>query len=351
MAAHYVTSAGAGSGTGADVANAWTFQQAFDAQTSAVGGRSVVNGDVVYVCADATYTPTSTLTPSANVRTTFIGANSSGVVDGTVPVISGVSIGTPGSNPILNLNNTAQRFIGLDFNGASTVANCITCSYQQASFHNCIVRNATSYGADVTAQRVLFRRCEIYGNGGGGVNGNFDIMFLDCSVHDNTGTGLVMKYAGLVGGCVFYDNTTDIVCNENTNIFDCTFGGSTTGINTNTLGNSTAAFDCVFANCTTGWDSSHPTLAYRCYFESNTTDSDPAVVTVYTLASGTIAFTSTTDGSEDYTPGTSAPVVDAGTPLPYKANGDTNSTIGAIHPDPAASGGGGSPLQSPFIRV
>jgi len=87
MATYYVSTSGSDAAAGTSVGTAWATISYANSNTSA--------GDTVLVMADGTHNVSSALTLAAAVN--WVGANSSGVVDGTLATIAGTGTGSNAS--------------------------------------------------------------------------------------------------------------------------------------------------------------------------------------------------------------------------------------------------------------
>ena len=100
MAIYYASSLATGGGNGS-LGNPWTLQE---------GADGTLASDELRIMADGIYYPTagvvSTVTASIDFRPMFVGANASGVVDGTFAVIDGSNL--PANTDIFTYNTALQ---------------------------------------------------------------------------------------------------------------------------------------------------------------------------------------------------------------------------------------------------
>lgn len=207
--ATYYTSHNAGGGGVGSVGDPFTLQEGADNTTSA---------DRCVVMDTGTYTPAATVDWDTNAGSmtapvVFVGGDASGNEDGSVPVISGSSLGANTSLININVDHvifTNLRFtVGTDHNISYGAAadNCalISCRSDGATDHGVYVSNST--------QAVLMVDCEIDGNAvgvGSASSSRGKVIMVGCSVHDNTGAGLDLEpqapYPSSISHSLIYDN-------------------------------------------------------------------------------------------------------------------------------------------------
>lgn len=348
MATYYVDPVSGNDGNaGTSLGTAWkTTQKALD---------TAVAGDSVRLCATGVETITATIDADTNAGTSinpirFFAANASGTIDGTKYTIrAGAAI-----TAVINFAAAADatRWQGVDFDGNSQATYAIYNNVDGSDGHNftaCRSRRATSHGIYIRGSAWRFDGHESDNNGGQGIGhsaaNRANIYFFRGSLHHNASTGWLVDANGcrLTGSRVYRNGGSGgVELGSNSNGFMCegnTFYGNTNdGLR---FFNATSRSDnAVIGNTFTA------NTAYGIRF--NTADSDTASVCDYnhTHGNGTAAsdltlpgnfnktgdplFTSTTNGSEDFRPSSSSPLVGA--------NVD-GSAIGALAP---AAGGSGT---------
>jgi len=209
----YVTESGAGGQTGADVANAWAFVADFAAIKSHLAGSN----DRILLCYEGTpWTPGQAMTwdHTSGTSTAFnaiVGANSSGVVDGTQVVIDGGAGAYSGflsqSNFLFYEYITLQNYNGtaawqFSTNGKAVKVNLKNCkgntskrglycpSFQEAVVSGCQFNNNTVTGLDQPDVLSLIYGCEIIGNSGDGIGAGSGINILFSVIADNGSDGI-----------------------------------------------------------------------------------------------------------------------------------------------------------------
>lgn len=341
--ANYYTSHNAAGGGAGTVGDPYTLQEGLDT----VGG-----GDILHVMDTGTYTPSAGLVFDLNsdVNTNgslaspieIFGANSSGVVDGSVPVISGSSL--PLST---NLFTYGDATIDIDYcflkNLRFTQAtNVNVYSHNAASsevrFDNVRIDTADDIGMFWESNGTIMVNCEIDNNGSHGrywgstsTNVNGTVRMYNCSFHDNGGHGLGINNAGgnFLVRCLFYDNANDglIFSREHGSdwIINCTFDGNT-GDGLGTEGSVTGAgnvnvFNSIFSNnggYGINWFASRNPKDVNSqlnWFYNNGTGSQHRnnwVTGINDTDGVDPQFKSRTDGSEDFEPASGSGLIDAG---------------------------------------
>lgn len=152
-------------------------------------------------------------TGSVDTRIIIKGANSSIVVDGTRPVITGNASVADG---LLSFTNAADytQWWHIDFN-AGGVNKFDYCIYNPATeisstyhvFYDCIIRgavDATGIFIESLSWRVI--NCQIYDNGDGLWSDGAFTAIIGCSIHDNTGEGIKLSSGAACINNLVYDN-------------------------------------------------------------------------------------------------------------------------------------------------
>ena len=224
----------AGTSTGA----AWkTVQKGFDQIVS-----SLTDGDelrIMSTSADATYyNLTAKLTVTWIGKEVVInGANSSGVVDGTVVEINGT--GLNGTTPMLEMSvatSDMTLFSHLKFNAADVAQHCVeatSANSHNIQWINCRFSSATSHGVHCNnlAMYWNFVNCRFDNNGDSGIehsSSNF-AMYYKCLFDNNTGDGARIGINARIAECVFYNNGDDglNVHNSGAVVCNCIFDSNT----------------------------------------------------------------------------------------------------------------------------
>lgn len=336
MATYYTSSSASGGGDGS-LGDEFTLAEA-------LSSVNVSDDDLVIIKADGIYAPTAAITKDTN-EVAYIGGNSSGTVDGTRPVLSGASVADNSKIIALGGENTHWAFI--DFDGSDDVDFCVRSdgTSDDQSFTDCIFRDATSDCFDCNSDRFVFFRCEFYGAGSHGVDSpGQHTKYVECWFHDITSSGIDRGARAMIVNCAFRDCGTGADLEDpDCFVSGCVFHDNTTGL---VAGDTIPIVNCVFTNNTTGISvgSGVVCFAINCGFGSgalaNTTKQSGAGTYIEILPqTGDPGYTSVTDGSEDFTPGSSGAFLGDGVPYPYLYHATNASDIGPIQRH-AASGGG-----------
>jgi len=333
--------ANAGTSTGA----AWqTIQKGFDA----IQTGTLVDGDELRIMAtsnDATYyNLTAKLTVTWSSKEVVInGANSSGVVDGTVVEVNGT--GLNGTTPMLEISvGVADHsvFANLYFNAADTAQHCIEAT--SASSHNihwvnCQVSSATSHGlyTNNLAMYWNFINCRFDNNGDSGCESQSTqfAMYYKCLFDNNAGDGLRCGAASRIAECVFYNNGDDgaYIHNSGAVVCNCIFDSNTSDGAYTTGSGQGIWVNNIHSNNTnkglnvgSGVESRH----YNDAFYGNGAEIN-IIGTVHLSMYNYISATNPnyTDATNfDFTPDGTSTIHGAGMPTQYQWYGSTASDIG-----------------------
>tara|TARA_R100000353_G_scaffold38311_3_gene30355 strand:- start:688 stop:1773 length:1086 start_codon:yes stop_codon:yes gene_type:complete len=353
MATYYVDpSSGDNSNAGTSTGAAWaSFEYA-------VGGSSgVAAGDFIYLMNTATETPSGSITLSVAGTATnnifVIGADSNGdkLSRGSYYTISGSSL--PATTNLIQGSATYPNysFYNIRFT-AGTNRNLD--NMDECKFISCRIDNATDDGTavdDQTDNRYI--DCEIDNNGGKGFSVDLSNKadrheFLYCKIHDNGETGINLNSPDnvTVAHCQIYDNGWMGISMDsygtNNSILNCTIDGNAEdGLylkRAASLDHVDICNNSITNNSQWGIEfiSTDPddkfTLEFNHFYNNTSGNVDGGVSYNPNITTGDPLYTSTTDGSEDYTPQSSSPLIDAGA-------GDV--TIGALNASVSGGGSGG----------
>lgn len=332
----------AGTSTGA----AWdTIQKAFDK----IADGTIVDGDEVRIMKtadDAThYGISAKLTCTWVNREVIInGANSSGIVDGTIVEINGD--GLDGSTPMMEISvGTLDDtiFSHLKFNAADTAQHCVEATTPNShfmSFVNCQFTSATSHGVYTNNNANYWNiiNCRFDNNGGDGYahqHSNYAQIYK-CLFDNNAGDGGRFGGAAKIAECVFFNNGDDgaYVNNSGATVCNCVFDNNTgDGLYITGAGNS-VVMNCIYTNnirygLVVG--SGTETRQFNCAFYGNGLGSKYAGGTVhlsmYNYLDDVATFWGVT-ADFDFTPNPASSVIGAGMPKQYRFFGATASDIG-----------------------
>jgi len=331
---------------GKSASKAWaTIQFAFDK----IADSTIVIGDDVRIMKtddDATnYGITAKLACAWSGKTVIInGANSSGVVDGTIVEINGD--GLDSSTPMMEISvGTLDHtiFSHLKFNAADTAQHCVeatTLNSHFMSFVNCQFTSATSHGVYTNNNANYWNiiNCRFDNNGGDGYahqHSNYAQIYK-CLFDNNAGDGGRFGGSAKIAECVFFNNGDDgaYVNNSGATVCNCVFDNNTgDGLYITGAGNS-VVMNCIYTNnirfgLVVG--SGTETRQFNCAFYGNGLGSKYAGGTVhlsmYNYLDDVATFWGVT-ADFDFTPNPTSSVIGAGMPKQYKFFGSTASDIG-----------------------
>ena len=332
----------AGTSTGA----AWdTIQKAFDK----IADATIVDGDEVRIMKttdDAThYGISAKLTCTWVNREVIInGANSSGVVDGTIVEINGD--GLDGSTPMMEVSVQTidhTHFTHLKFNAADVAQHCVECTTtnsHQVCFTNCQFTSATDHGVytNNNANYWNFINCRADNNGGSGIehqSSNYG-TYYKCLFDNNAGDGLRCGVTAIITECVFFNNGDDgaYVNNAAAKVLNCVFDNNASDGLYITGSGQSLVMNCIYTNNTAyGLKVGSGTETRQFYnaFYGNGNDSWYTTGTVhlsmYNYLDDVTTFWGVT-ADFDFTPNPASSVIGAGMPKQYRFFGATASDIG-----------------------
>lgn len=359
MTTYYVSTSGSDGAAGTAYGTAWaTIQKAADTATA---------GDLVLICADGTHTPSASVDFDTNSGTSaapivFRGAASDGTDDGTVATVTGASIS---SAPLFRFQTaTGGRYV--EFHNLRLTAGTASCvsginSQYGIWFIDCTIDSATGWGIlfDNAGSLAILLRTEVYGNSSGGLgqttSSRGSYICHGCSIHDNGGPGIS---AGGNDGIVIvnslvYDNTGDgLFIDSKAFVSNCTIannGGDGLDLSSASVPTATVVNTIVANNGAYGVFNNSTTVVNlrmaNCIVYNNTsgaTDNATGLSALgYDISTSDPGFTSTTDGSEDYSVSSGGSAKATGWPGAI-TGGTGYMDIGAIQRQESASGGGGS---------
>jgi len=290
--------------------------------------------------------------PSAPV--TIRGGNSRGVVDGTVPEINGSSLPASTNLVVFAGDTDYRRFIDLRFT-AGKYHNVYETANTSQHIHwiRCRFDHAAQSGMAFRGLDTYYIDCEFDNNGACGIQSDTAgrnlsprSTFLRCRIHDNGSIGFILAYTTNMQQCLIYDNGSHGVSfsgRADYAIFDgCVFFGNTgSGINgsgasggpyplsvTNCVFRSNGAYGISLSSITPPAGTSGVYFAEidYCCFSNNTSGATSGATKNGQMGSSSgdhnvysdPLFTSETDGSEDFRPQGSSPLIDAGISVPVK---------------------------------
>tara|TARA_R100000808_G_C2125607_1_gene135938 strand:+ start:65 stop:1219 length:1155 start_codon:yes stop_codon:yes gene_type:complete len=277
----------------------------------------------------------------------IIGANSSGVVDGSRVEIHGGSLDN--NTPMLTISEGGSdnlQWSHFVFDGGNTAAYCVdnTIRYNHnIQWHNCQFKGACGDGirnlAGSSSAYWNFIQCRFNNNGGAGLTGNASefAMYYGCMFDNNNTDGANFGGSARIAECIFYNNGDDgadfntsglvmtncIVANNGDD--GGNFSGGSHGLVVDTIFANNGQYHIVngsnseirFINCTfTG--TAGNTFAY---------ESGNKYLTVLNSDLNTgPTFSNLTNF--DFTPSYEFGGITIGTPLPYRMFGSTAGSVG-----------------------
>jgi hypothetical protein len=341
-------------GTGPLAANAWkTIQKAADGISSS---SNPLDGDEVRIMKTSNdslyYRSTSSINLTwSSKEVTVTGANSSGVVDGTVVKISGASLDA--STPIATINgsggNDSCSISCLEFDGAGVAEHGVeatSANSHQMTWANCRFTNCTTDGlfTNDLANYWNIINCRFDNNDEVGFHheGSHYAMVYKCLFDNNGSEGARMGGVARVAECVFYHNGSDglYINSMNTVVCDCVFDSNVGhGVNipsssTNSTsrfmnnvcsGNTGAALRVSSNNCETNWWNTVMTDNAGGTLDDGTQSANHTILH-NTTETGSVNFRS--PANLDFTPTSTSNVIGAGWPTWYKEYGSTGGYVG-----------------------
>lgn len=352
MTVYYVRSVNGNDG------NAGTsFAAAF--QTVQQGLDSVSAGDQLHLCDEGTISISTMLeTAVGGTNSNYIDVRAASGTDGTFDGSDSIILQASSSiTSILNIGNNAHdyyRWYGIHFDGNSNSTNCIRNTVDSPTSHNfssCKIQNASGHGISTRGTGgpqtgITYNDCEISNNGSWGhfpaAGARSGVGFENCLIHDNSSGGVtVYQQRSRFISCQIYDNGGDgIQANATADrlmISNCTiFGNDGDGIQRangaiqDYIINTTMVSNGAYGlNVGSGGESF---VHNWNHYHNNTSGDSNATLVGINNQSGDPKFVSTTDGSEDFRPLPGSPLI---------SNGCGGSTIGALaqHPGTRSTSG------------
>lgn len=219
MSTYYVRSSGGSDGnTGLSFAQGWaTIQHAVTTASA--------NTDVIIICDDGVHLPTAAITfsgyGSISAPITITGGNATGIIDGTIPVISGASLPANTSTFVCaSVNHYRYNNLRFTLSTRFNIELESGCSNSSFSFVNCRFDNSSSSGVRLVESHSLFSaifiNCEIDNNTSYAVSTGTSSGFgtlVNCSIHDNGNSlGALSAHDSSISGrsnligCLIYNN-------------------------------------------------------------------------------------------------------------------------------------------------
>jgi len=290
--------------------------------------------NIVFICDDGAHV-SETAAVSVSTRVRFWGASARGVRYKNVGEQAEVDFSgsTADDGFRLDTGSTEVVFGHLDVHSAPLMGiNCEVTGQPLSPFMfvYCTVRDNTGGGIDGEGHKLLIA-CQTYGNGGSGVGCNDQssrarTTAIYCSSHDNGLHGFQSASGSVYVHCISYDNADDgfhffssaysqtmVNCVSNGNADDGVYNGANTNSHVTLL-------QCAISN-NGGWgfDSAGAASAlmqefhYNLFYNNTGGDATNPLPDDDTSITGSDPlFVSVTDGSEDFTPKSNSPLVDAG---------------------------------------
>lgn len=360
MTTYYLNPVSGNNGNaGTSFGAAWaTLQYAMDNATTA--------GDIVICCNTGTESTAAqidadTNSGSASQYIKFVAGDASGNID---PAERYTVQASAAITAVLSIAGATHAnylyFRGIIFNANSNATYAVANPTNDITnnshvFQDCTATGATSHGwylRSVNSWRML--NCHAYLNGGAGVAGaaasRGACQWVGGSIHDNTGNGINLTRANSrCSAVLIYDNGGDGVNIESgasqASIEWCTIYGNTgDGIDQGTAGATQITLISNTITANGGWGVNASTSAAQIdrIIPWDYSNIDGSNTSGTTNRSGGLpgdnntttdpAFTSVTDGSEDFEPTSSSPLIQAG---------PNASNVGAVGNAVGAGGGGG----------
>lgn len=355
MTTYYVSSSG-GTGVGS-VGDPWSFAHAMD-----TGSSGFAAGDYLYIMDDGVYNVGSALTitvvGSSSAPTVMIGANSSGVIDGSRPVFRATAAFSGAMCATANAFNTIAL---IDFDADGNTDYAVSGGASKCFFYSCIFRNGIDWGfysgGTNDAQEVHY--CLAHNNGTSGSGGGFMLVnningnsvAYKCIARDNSGDGFAGDGATAIA-CVSLDNwggyRTQAVDSISHSCSGDSFRGGSIAANciSTENGRSYRGTVTLFSGRGSGALADLNTATYTAQ------GSIPSM-----LDTGADSYTDLLSSPPDWRIPNGATVNGIGMPWAesiFGAVADTSLGV-SDYETPAGGGGGGSlggsPLSSPFLRV
>lgn len=323
--------------------------------------------DLMTVAGHTTYIKSGTYSISAALTTTNFPASNYATINRVVGYNTTRGDLGSGGRPVIQttaaVNGLTSTKDGLglenlDFFGNTTGTKGISIG---GSYHcyayNCLFRNFTSNGADITAGTA--RQCESKNNGGTGIilavsSGSAQAQF--CYVHDNTSYGISIGVGCCAVSCISSTNSYGFYSNYGACLYGCVaYNNTNAGFYAQTYAMHGIITNCIFVNNGTyGINLSGTTavrddmrLAYNAYYNntSGARNNGNAGIGDVTLTGSPFTNAASGDFSLNNTAGAGAACRAAGFPGAYPAGLTTGYLdIGAAQHQDSGGGGGAATL-------
>ena len=339
-------------------------------------GSAAANNVDIYTVGTGTLTASLNIAVGGSATTvkTLVGANTSYVVDGTRAILTtGVSLATGLIAIDSGASSVTFRNLDLDANGVGKGDYGIynnTDAEESIVIKNCLIHdadiNGVQHGGSTVGDEWAIIGCEIYDNRGSGIRARSTargvVYVVGCDIHNNTVYGIYGGNYTRAHKNTIYNNGDSGIFNSNASTLPKSFIGNTIYSNGGDGFESVASSELiVIANNTSvgndgfGFNLAGMAIGEVMVFSNNHSKdndfdgskdsgashcSETATLAIFVTfgqgnnLSGDPAFTNVGSGTEDFRPGSSSVLIDAGL-------GGTGDTVGALSAVAGGGGGGG----------